>query len=106
MKDKILKIKINKINDKYSYFRIIDFNKNILKLGTEMKADMYFYKRFYFKITEKSSYFRLEVIDNKFYNVFNIYFQEDDKLKPFIIENGYIERFNYLIKEINEKYSN
>ena len=34
MKDKLLKIKITKINDKYSYFKIIYFNKDILKLGT------------------------------------------------------------------------
>lgn len=105
MENKVLKIKINKINDKYSYFKIIDFNKDILKLGTEIKTDIHLYKKFYFKITQKSSYFQMEVINNEIYHVFNLYFHEDDKLKPFVIENEYIERFNYLIKEINEKYS-
>ena len=106
MKDKVLKIKIIKINEGYSYFKVVYFNKDILKLGTEIKTDIGLYRKFYFKITEKSSYFRMERINNEIYNVFNLYFQEDDKLKPFIIENERIERFNYLIKAINEKYSN
>lgn len=105
MKDKVLKIKINKINDKYSYFRIIDFDKNILKLGTKIKTDIVLNNKFYFKITEKSSYFRKEITNNEIYNVFNLYFLEYDELKPFIIKNKDIKRFNYLIKEINEKYS-
>lgn len=104
MENKVLKIKINKINDKYSYFRIIDFNKDILKLGTEVKTDIHLYKKFYFKITKKSSYFRMEIINNEIYHVFNLYFHEADKLKPFIIENEYMERFNYLIKTINDKH--
>lgn len=96
MKKSVLEIKIEKIDDNYSVFKVVKFNDSILKKGIKIIKD-----DILFSINEDRTEFYYNLVKDR--PVLNINYKE--KIETlYIIENKYIEYINKIVTEVNKKY--
>ena len=96
MKESVLKIKIEKIDDNYSVFKVVKFNDSILKKDIKIiKKDMNFL------ISDDKTEFYYNLASDK--PVLNINYKEQNETL-YTIENKYIEYINKIVTEVNKKY--
>ena len=96
MKKSVLEIKIEKIDNNYSVFKIIKFNDSILKKNIKIiKKDITFL------VTDDKTEFYYNLVSDK--PVLNINYKEKNKTLYFI-ENKHIEYINKIVTEVNKKY--
>lgn len=96
MKESVLEIKIEKIDNDYSVFKIVKFNDSILKKNIKIiKKDMTFL------ISDDKTEFYYNLASDK--PVLNINYKKQNKTL-YTIENKYIEYINKIVTEVNKKY--
>lgn len=96
MKEAVLEIKIEKIDDNYSVFKVVKFNDSILKKDIKIiKKDMNFL------ISDDRTEFYYNLTNDK--PVLNINYKEKNETLYFI-ENKHINYINKIITEVNKKY--
>ena len=96
MKKSVLEIKIEKIDNNYSVFKIIKFNDSILKKDIKIiKKDMNFL------ISDDRTEFYYNLASDK--PVLNINYKEQNETL-YTIENKYIDYINKIVTEVNKKY--
>ena len=96
MKESVLEIKIEKIDDNYSVFKVVKFNDSILKKDIKIiKKDMNFL------ISDDKTEFYYNLASDK--PVLNINYKEQNETL-YTIENKYIEYINKIVTEVNKKY--
>jgi hypothetical protein len=96
MKKSVLEIKIEKIDNNYSVFKIIKFNDSILKKDIKIiKKDITFL------VTDDKTEFYYNLVSDK--PVLNINYKEKNETLYFI-ENKHIEYINKIVTEVNKKY--
>ena len=96
MKKSVLEIKIEKIDDNYSVFKVVKFNDSILKKDIKIiKKDMTFL------ISDDKTEFYYNLASDK--PVLNINYKEQNETL-YTIENKYIEYINKIVTEVNKKY--
>lgn len=96
MKESVLEIKIEKIDDNYSVFKVVKFNDSILKKDIKIiKKDMNFL------ISDDRTEFYYNLASDKL--VLNINYKEQNETL-YTIENKYIEYINKIVTEVNKKY--
>lgn len=96
MKESVLEIKIEKIDNDYSVFKIVKFNDSILKKDIKIiKKDMTFL------ISDDKTEFYYNLASDK--PVLNINYKKQNKTL-YTIENKYIEYINKIVTEVNKKY--
>lgn len=96
MKESVLEIKIEKIDDDYSVFKVVKFNDSILKKDIKIiKKDMTFL------ISDDKTEFYYNLASDK--PVLNINYKEQNETL-YTIENKYIEYINKIVTEVNKKY--
>lgn len=96
MKEAVLEIKIEKIDDNYSVFKVVKFNDSILKKDIKIiKKDMNFL------ISDDRTEFYYNLTSDK--PVLNINYKEKNETLYFI-ENKHINYINKIITEVNKKY--
>ena len=96
MKKSVLEIKIEKIDNDYSVFKVVKFNDSILKKNIKIiKKDMNFL------ISDDKTEFYYNLASDK--PVLNINYKEQNETL-YTIENKYIEYINKIVTEVNKKY--
>lgn len=96
MKKSVLEIKIEKIDNNYSIWKIIKFNDSILKKDIKIIKD-----DILFSINEDRTEFYYNLV--KDIPVLNINYKE--KIETlYTIENKHIDYINKIITEVNKKY--
>lgn len=96
MKESVLEIKIEKIDNDYSVFKIVKFNDFILKKDIKIiKKDMTFL------ISDDKTEFYYNLASDK--PVLNINYKEQNETL-YTIENKYIKYINKIAMEVNKKY--
>ena len=96
MKESVLEIKIEKIDNDYSVFKIVKFNDFILKKNIKIiKKDITFL------VSDDETEFYYNLISDK--PVLNINYKEKNETLYFI-QNEHIEYINKMIMEVNKKY--
>ena len=96
MKESVLEIKIEKIDNDYSVFKIVKFNDFILKKNIKIiKKDMTFL------ISDDETEFYYNLVSDK--PILNINYKEKDEFLYFI-QNKHIEYINKIVTEVNKKY--
>lgn len=96
MKKSVLEIKIEKIDDNYSVFKVVKFNDSILKKNIKIiKKDMTFL------ISDDRTEFYYNLVSDK--PILNINYKEKDETL-YTINNKYIEYINKIVTEVNKKY--
>ena len=96
MKESVLEIKIEKIDDNYSVFKVVKFNDSILKKDIKIiKKDMTFL------ISDDKTEFYYNLASDK--PVLNINYKEKDEFLYFI-QNKHIDYINKIVTEVNKKY--
>ena len=96
MKESVLEIKIEKIDNDYSVFKIVKFNNSILKKDIKIIN-----KNITFLVTDDKTEFYYNLVSDK--PVLNINYKEKNETLYFI-QNKYIENINKIITEVNKKY--
>ena len=89
MKKSVLEIKIEKIDNNYSVFKIVKFNDSILK------------KDITFLVSDDETEFYYNLASDK--PVLNINYKEKDEFLYFI-KNKHIDYINKIVTEVNKKY--
>ncbi|EFE86050.1 hypothetical protein [Fusobacterium periodonticum] len=96
MKKSVLEIKIEKIDNDYSVFKIIKFNDSILKKDIKIIKD-----DILFSINEDRTEFYYNLVKDR--PVLNINYKE--KIETlYTIENKHIDYIKKIITEVNKKY--
>lgn len=96
MKESVLEIKIEKIDNDYSVFKIVKFNDSILKKDIKIiKKDITFL------VSDDETEFYYNLVSNK--PILNINYKEKDEFLYFI-QNKHIDYINKIITEVNKKY--
>lgn len=96
MKKSVLEIKIEKIDNDYSVFKIVKFNDSILKKDIKIiKKDITF------SVSDDETEFYYNLVSNK--PILNINYKEKDEFLYFI-QNKHIDYINKIITEVNKKY--
>ena len=96
MKKSVLEIKIEKIDNNYSIWKIVKFDDSILKKGIKIIKD-----DILFSINEDRTEFYYNLVKDR--PVLNINYKE--KIETlYIIENKHIDYINKIITEVNKKY--
>lgn len=96
MKESVLEIKIEKIDNDYSVFKIIKFNDSILKKDIKIIKD-----DILFSINEDRTEFYYNLVKDR--PVLNINYKE--KIETlYTIENKHIDYIKKIITEVNKKY--
>lgn len=96
MKESVLEIKIEKIDDSYSVFKVVKFNDSILKKDIKIiKKDMNFL------ISDDRTEFYYNLASDK--PVLNINYKKQNETL-YTIENKYIKYINKIVTEVNKKY--
>ena len=96
MKKSVLEIKIEKIDNNYSIWKIIKFNDSILKKDIKIIKD-----DILFSINEDRTEFYYNLVKDR--PVLNINYKE--KIETlYTIENKHIDYINKIITEVNKKY--
>ncbi|PHI06662.1 hypothetical protein [Fusobacterium polymorphum] len=96
MKKSVLEIKIEKIDNDYSVFKIVKFNDSILKKDIKIIN-----KDITFSVTDDKTEFYYNLVSDK--PVLNINYKEKNETLYFI-QNKHIENINKIITEVNKKY--
>lgn len=96
MKKSVLEIKIEKIDNNYSVFKIVKFNDSILKKDIKIiKKDITFL------VSDDETEFYYNLASDK--PVLNINYKEKDEFLYFI-QNKHIDYINKIVTEVNKKY--
>lgn len=96
MKKSVLEIKIEKIDNDYSVFKIVKFNDSILKKDIKIIKD-----DILFSINEDRTEFYYNLVKDR--PVLNINYKE--KIETlYTIENKHIDYIKKIITEVNKKY--
>ena len=96
MKESVLEIKIEKIDNDYSVFKIVKFNDSISKKDIKIiKKDITFL------VSDDETEFYYNLVSNK--PILNINYKEKDEFLYFI-QNKHIDYINKIITEVNKKY--
>ena len=96
MKKSVLEIKIEKIDNNYSVFKIVKFNDSILKKDIKIiKKDITFL------VSDDETEFYYNLASDK--PVLNINYKEKDEFLHFI-QNKHIDYINKIVTEVNKKY--
>ena len=95
MKKSVLEIKIEKIDNNYSIWKIVKFDDSILKKDMKIIKD-----NILFSINEDRTEFYYNLVKDR--PVLIINYKEKEKL--YTIENKYIEHINKIVTEVNKKY--
>lgn len=96
MKKSVLEIKIEKIDNNYSIWKIVKFDNSILKKDIKIIKD-----DILFSINEDRTEFYYNLVKDR--PVLNINYKE--KIETlYIIENKHIEHINKIVTEVNKKY--
>lgn len=96
MKKSVLEIKIEKIDNDYSVFKIVKFNDSILKKDIKIIN-----KDITFLVTDDKTEFYYNLVSDK--PVLNINCKEKNETLYFI-QNKHIEDIHKIITEVNKKY--
>lgn len=96
MKKSVLEIKIEKIDNNYSVFKIVKFNDSILKKDIKIiKKDITFL------VSDDETEFYYNLVSDK--PILNINYKEKDEFLYFI-QNKHIDYINKIVTEVNKKY--
>lgn len=96
MKESVLEIKIEKIDNDYSAFKVVKFNDSILKKNIKIIN-----KDITFLVTDDKTEFYYNLVSDK--PVLNINYKEKNETLYFM-QNKYIEDIHKIITEVNKKY--
>ena len=96
MKKSVLEIKIEKIDNNYSIWKIVKFDDSILKKDIKIIKD-----NILFSINEDRTEFYYNLVKDRPVLIIN-YKEKIETL--YTIENKYIEHINKIVTEVNKKY--